>query len=82
MHSILEMQDYKETYSALVLLSVLLTSCIKAISYKSFQNGKAQNLRSPWPLDGCNGCFCCMKSPSDEQTICCSASTLQHYRND
>lgn len=35
MHSILEMQDYKETYSALVLLSVLLTSCVKAISYST-----------------------------------------------
>lgn len=40
----------------------------------SVQNGKAQKRR---------GCFFLLlhESPSDVQTVCCSASTLQHYRN-
>lgn len=88
MHSILEMQEYREMCSALVLLfSVLLTSCVTAVSYstRAFSNWKRPKRekkkkkkaqRSLWPLGGCAGCFVAWHLPPMDKLF---VVQLLHY---
>lgn len=75
-----------------VVVSVLLTSCVKAISLPDntlpppgVQNGKVpkkkKKKRNP-EVTVAFGLLVLHESPSDVQTVCCSASTRQRYRSD
>lgn len=74
MHSILEMQDYKENVFHSGVVSVLLSvykpshtqhthSLPLEFRLTALSKWKNPKPRSLWPLDGSAGCFCCMNLP-------------------